>query len=462
MPTVIIGLLALVMGLLLGFGKVTPASGQEGRAEARERDPFQPAQPTLARRGVLGVHPGLGDADAGGVAIADVLPASAAERAGIRPGDRITAIDGHPTRRPQDITDALRTTREGQTLPVDLWRQGQALRVDLTMGERRLQLPGTETTYGELMTPNGYAVRTILTRPEHADGPLPTVFFIQGISCSSMDSTSIADRGLLKCIQDIARAGYAVFMVDKPGVGDSAGPPCEEYGFNEEMQAFRAALTALKDHPRVDPSRIFLVGISMGGIQAPLLAAEQDVAGVVVFGTGFVPWTEYMIANVRRQAALVGAGAAQLNLVADAYAKFWSLLLYARLHPSEILDRHPELAQYGFQPTDNVSAGRSVRFFTELHDSNWSGAWSLIDTHVLAIHGSYDFVCDRRDHEWIVEVVNTLSPGTAEFVSIDRMCHGMTVWDSERQAIRTGMGAGEPSDAATEVMLNFFERTRRE
>ncbi|TVQ62198.1 MAG: alpha/beta fold hydrolase [Phycisphaerales bacterium] len=421
-------------------------------------DPLHPDEPTLARRGVLGVQLGYADGDARGVAIAGLIPGGAAERAGVLAGDRITAINDHPTPTHQALSDALRHGAEGQALQLTLWRQGETITRPVTLARRALELPGTTTTYGEVMTHHGYAVRSILTRPDDADGPLPAVFFIQGISCGSMDATTIADRGLLKCIQDVARAGYAVFMVDKPGVGDSAGPPCDEYGFDEEMQAFRAALTTLKSHPDIDPSRVFLVGISMGGIQAPLLAAEQDVAGVVVFGTGFVPWTEYMIANVRRQAALTGANAAQLNLVADAYAKFWSLLLYARLHPSEILDRHPDLAQYGFQPTDSVSAGRSVRFFTELHDSQWANAWSLVETHVLAIHGSYDFVCDRRDHEWIVEVINTLNPGKAEFFSADRMCHGMTVWESERQAIRSGMGTGEPSDAATEAMLAFFER----
>jgi len=439
-----------------------PLAGTPSWGMGYADDPFTPTEPTLMRRGTIGVQPGWGQAPVPGVLLAGVMPDGAADRAGIRAGDVLVSIGGVETPDGEALSRALQGLGEGQDVGVTIHRDGARIEKRVTLGERRLALPGTEVRYGEVMTPDGYAVRTILMLPEGRDAAAPGVFFIQGIPCSSIDAMSVADRGLLKCIQDVALAGYAVLLVDKPGVGDSGGPPCAELGFDEETRAFGAALRAFKSHPAVDADRVFIVGISMGGIQAPILAAEEPVAGVAVFGTGFVPWTEYMISNVRRQAALTGAGPAQINMIADFYAKFWSLLLYARQHPSEILAAHPELAQVGFTPTDQVSAGRSVRFFTEMHDSNWSASWSLVDTNVLAMHGTFDFVCARQDHEWIVEVVNTLSPGAAEFVALDRMCHGMTVWESEQQALRTGLGAGEPSDAATAALLRFFERAQEE
>lgn len=435
-----------------------------GALAGHANDPFQPDRPTLTRRGSAGFVPGGSTGGAQGVAVSEVLPGSAAERAGLKARDIITAIDQQPTPDQATLTQALAGTLADQTLDFDILRNGEPSTIQVTLAPRALQLPGTTTTYGEALTANGYAVRTILTVPDDADGPLPAVFFIQGIPCSSVDATSIADRGLLKCIQDIAQAGFITLLIDKPGVGDSAGPDCAEYGFHEEMQAFRAALQQLKQHPAVNPEQVFLVGISLGGIQAPLLASEfmddgaPGVAGVAVFGTGYIPWTEYMVGNVRRQAGLMGASVEQINAIADAYAKFWSLLLYARLPSTEILERDPDLAQYGFPAEGPVAAGRSAQFFTEMHDSNWSLAWSVLEMPVLAMHGSFDFVCNRQDHEWIVEAVNNNSPGSAEFVVLDRMCHGMTTWESERQALMNGLGTGEPSDAATEALLAFFAR----
>ena len=37
--------------------------------------------------------------------------------------------------------------------------------------------------------------------------------------------------------------------VDKPGAGDSEGPPCAEIGYREELAGYRAALRALLANP---------------------------------------------------------------------------------------------------------------------------------------------------------------------------------------------------------------------
>jgi esterase/lipase len=46
-----------------------------------------------------------------------------------------------------------------------------------------------------------------------------------------------------------------------------------------------AALTALKRHASVKTDEVFLIGLSLGGIFAPVLANESAVRGIVVFGT---------------------------------------------------------------------------------------------------------------------------------------------------------------------------------
>ncbi|HVT78460.1 MAG TPA: M50 family metallopeptidase [Acidimicrobiales bacterium] len=58
-----------------------------------------------------------------------VAPASAAALAGVRPGDRITGIGGQPVSRFADIRAALHAARPGDTLRLELDRQGR--RVEL-------------------------------------------------------------------------------------------------------------------------------------------------------------------------------------------------------------------------------------------------------------------------------------------------------------------------------------------
>jgi dienelactone hydrolase len=67
-------------------------------------------------------------------------------------------------------------------------------------------------------------------------------------------------------------------------------PPCATIGCREELDGYRAALQALREHPTVDRDRIFLVGISLGGVFAPILANETPVAGISAWGTiAFAP-----------------------------------------------------------------------------------------------------------------------------------------------------------------------------
>lgn len=64
-------------------------------------------------------------------AVEKVIPGGAAERAGLRRGDLLTAIDGKPV---GDGIDVITTVRKapGRTLQVDLLREGQPLRLAIT------------------------------------------------------------------------------------------------------------------------------------------------------------------------------------------------------------------------------------------------------------------------------------------------------------------------------------------
>jgi pimeloyl-ACP methyl ester carboxylesterase len=100
---------------------------------------------------------------------------------------------------------------------------------------------------------------------------------VQGGGCGSIDNPLAGDVGPNALIWRIAGQGYVTTRVDKSGVGDSQGPPCEQIGYTQEREGYQATLEALRRDPRVDPSRVFLLGISLGGVFAPILAAETPV-----------------------------------------------------------------------------------------------------------------------------------------------------------------------------------------
>ena len=95
--------------------------------------------------------------------------------------------------------------------------------------------------------------------------------------------------------------------VDKPGCGDSEGGPARDVDFDTELDGYRQALKMLKARSDVDPDHVFIFGHSMGGVMAPLLAAEIPVQGMIVYGTIARTWSEYMLENIRRQMELADA-----------------------------------------------------------------------------------------------------------------------------------------------------------
>jgi predicted metalloprotease with PDZ domain len=70
----------------------------------------------------------LGGSKDAGVLVGKVLPGTAAEKAGIRAGDMITAIDGTKVADSGDIMEAIRA-KEGKTVDIDLIRDKKSTRV---------------------------------------------------------------------------------------------------------------------------------------------------------------------------------------------------------------------------------------------------------------------------------------------------------------------------------------------
>ena len=70
--------------------------------------------------------------------------------------------------------------------------------------------------------------------------------------------------------------GFVTVRMDRPGIGDSEGM-CAETDFEIELRVYRAAFRSLSRYDFIDPSKIFIFGISNGGGFAPLVAEDAPV-----------------------------------------------------------------------------------------------------------------------------------------------------------------------------------------
>jgi uncharacterized protein len=112
-------------------------------------------------------------------------------------------------------------------------------------------------------------------------GPHPAVVMLHG---SNAQSRNGQDSIIGFNADHLARMGFAVLTYDKRGVGKSTGKR-EDIGLDGDALAGIALLRARKD---IDPKQIGLWGLSQGGMIAPQIAAQTDIAFIVSVGGAVV------------------------------------------------------------------------------------------------------------------------------------------------------------------------------
>jgi hypothetical protein len=82
----------------------------------------KPRRPTRGGGPKMGIMPGNYESDAGGVLVEDVVPGGAAERAGLKKGDRIVAIAGKPVKDINQYMTAMAAQKAGVEIEVEVVR----------------------------------------------------------------------------------------------------------------------------------------------------------------------------------------------------------------------------------------------------------------------------------------------------------------------------------------------------
>ncbi len=152
------GPLVDLRGRLVGINTllVSQAGGNEGLGFAAPSNIVRTVYEQIrksgrVRRGDIGIRgqtitpllaSGLNLARDRGVVLADVTPGSAAEVAGLRPGDLVVALDGKPMENGRQLQVNLYRRLVGELVSVELLRDGQPLRVSVAVTERRDPLAG--------------------------------------------------------------------------------------------------------------------------------------------------------------------------------------------------------------------------------------------------------------------------------------------------------------------------------
>jgi pimeloyl-ACP methyl ester carboxylesterase len=301
--------------------------------------------------------------------------------------------------------------------------------------------PNVDVIYDSVTTPHGERLRTIITKPRETKGKLPVIFVAGWLSCDSVEAPPGTKEATGIVFQDLAQfPGFALFRTDKQGVGDSEGD-CAENDFESELAGYRAAFRALKNYDFIDTNQIYILGISNGGGFAPLVPetdAEKDhVRGYIVVGGWVKTWFEHMLEIERRRFALMGRPPGDVNQRMKGAATIYHDWLIKNKSIDEILRERSELAELWPEDKDHKHLyGRPLQFYQQLQKLNLAAAWSRVKVPTLVLHGQYDWIMSREDHELIAQYVNANQPGGADFIEVPEMGHTFQHYLSLADAFR--------------------------
>jgi Zn-dependent M28 family amino/carboxypeptidase len=127
---------------LEGLDRIAELGALAVRALAVRKTPltFVPGQPQPTASGsgygaYLGTVPDMTESP-GGVRLSGVRAGSPAERAGLRPGDILVRLGDFSIANLYDLTAALRAHQPGDTVPVEVLRDGKPIRLQAVLGRR--------------------------------------------------------------------------------------------------------------------------------------------------------------------------------------------------------------------------------------------------------------------------------------------------------------------------------------
>jgi pimeloyl-ACP methyl ester carboxylesterase len=327
-------------------------------------------------------------------------------------------------------------------------------------------IAGVASHYRVLEVADGSRLQSIITLPEGDSSPRYPLLFTQWVSCGSLEYREGSNsRELLAAL---ARdSGLVLVRVERTALGGS-GPACEDLDYDTEVAHYVAAFTQLLEDERIDASRIYVYGSSLGSTTAPLVALQLqeqgfDIAGIVVQGGGAVTYYERMfsfdrIYLERRPDAVAPADIHDEMLLR---AKFHYEYLIADRHPDDVAKDSPAMARIrndilGMSEADHY--GRPFTWHQQAAKHNFLAAWARVDAPVLVIFNAFDQFEARHGHKLIADMVNRLRPGTATFVERPNIGHSDNRFATIEDAYTRRDGTPAWQEAA-EIMTSWLRET---
>ncbi len=356
-----------------------------------------------------------------------------------------------------------------------LFSAPQTLYASLEPDDRLLRLSdkplekvsGVDTHYGSVEVEPGLRLRSLIAHRSGLDTPLHPLLFTQWVSCGSVELKS-GDGGKMGMIA--RESGLALVRVDRAGSGDSQGPVCGELDYDTEVQHYISAFEELLKDPRIDSSKVYLLGESLGSTTAPLVANAlqnkgHNIEAVIVQGGGALTHLERMINfdRIYLERRLKEVPRADIHAQMNQRITFQTEYLVKGRHPDSIAKDNPAMESIrndvrGLAKDNHY--GRPFAWHQQAAKQNFLAAWASLNAKVLVIFNEFDQFEMRHGHELIVDTVNQKIPGKAALVVQKGLGHSSWRYESKEVAYIDENGVSATS-ATGKVIVEWLNKINK-
>ncbi len=347
-----------------------------------------------------------------GVVLTQVIPGSSAELMGLKVGDVIVEVNGFVVGDVQSFYNGVAKLKPKESIRLKVLRRSAS---EMIIGELNSRFdessPDGKVLYDEVQVDYGY-LRSLVHRPE-GEGKFPAIYYLPDYSCTSIDYSANNQNPIKQLIDGWVSAGYVVYRLERPGVGDSDGAKkCETISFEEEVSLYQRGLKQLKEYSFVDSTKVFLFGHSFGGVTAPVLASKAKVKGIMVYGATLKPWFEHLITAFRMKRVMSGEDPVKIE---EEMRKLYPILIEWLINGKsarEIAANEPYKtfllkSDNPLRYQGSTFMGRHSKYFYEVQQKSLTQIWKNINVPVLSMIGELDMDNqDSKDAEDIAKVIS--------------------------------------------------------
>jgi len=225
-------------------------------------------------------------------------------------------------------------------------------------------------------------------------GPHPAALLLGPAGPLDRDGTAAGRRPVRDLAEALAAQGIASLRFERRSVAWPQGGRDQKLTVEKDLLADAArALVQLRGRPEVDPARIYVVGLGLGGTLAPEVASRGGpVSALAVISAPPHPWPLALVEQARGREPAGSPALAQLTRDADR-------VLLGRLGPDELF------------------AGYPGAWWTDLAGREPAAAALRLGRPVLVLRGQKDDLVTEEDLKTYRRVLAALPSAVVESVA---------------------------------------------